>query len=45
MAKQKKEKMMPDALAFFIAGAGSGTITKTTIAPLERVKLLYQVLR
>ena len=31
------------SVGFFACGAGSGVITKTAVAPLERVKLLYQV--
>ena len=34
---------LPKPVAFFLAGAGSGAFTKTCVAPLERVKLLYQV--
>lgn len=35
--------VVPNALGFAACGAASGMITKTAVAPLERVKLLYQV--
>jgi len=37
--KKDGSKMMKS----LIAGAGSGTITKTCIAPLERAKILLQI--
>ena len=41
----RKESLRPDQLlvAQMACGAGSGAITKTAIAPLERVKILMQL--
>ncbi|KNC48465.1 carrier protein [Thecamonas trahens ATCC 50062] len=42
---EKKEVMSASetALRLLLAGAGAGAVTKTCVAPLERVKIIFQV--
>jgi hypothetical protein len=41
--KEGKPEKMSDSLELVLAGALTGAITKTAIAPLERVKILLQI--
>ena len=43
MGEQARKSQSQLLLLRMVAGAGSGAITKTVVAPIERVKLLYQV--
>lgn len=44
MSDKQKDKRMQFGLDFFIGGI-SGIISKTAVAPIERVKLLMQTQR
>ena len=39
----KETKQSPNVRNSLIAGSISGMVTKTLVAPLDRVKILYQV--
>ena len=43
MEKKKIEITLKKEIYQLISGAGSGAITKSLVAPLERVKILFQV--
>jgi hypothetical protein len=43
MSNEKKKGRGENALLQLIAGASSGAVTKTSIAPLDRIKILLQI--
>jgi hypothetical protein len=43
MTNDKKKGRGENAILQLIAGASSGAITKTSIAPLDRIKILLQI--
>ncbi len=42
-SKESNNNLKNNSIIYACCGAISGIITKTLVAPLERVKLLYQV--
>lgn len=42
-SRSKQSSSSMNTVKLLMAGAGSGAITKTSIAPLERIKILFQI--